>query len=451
MPLSWLTTHAEIVLLSALILVAAAYLLQQRRSPQSTAAWLLFLIAAPYIAIPIFVGLGVRKRARGPDALHLEIEDREDPVSDIDRVLRAYKLPGAAGGHDFTLHDTPAGARAALHDLIAQAQTRIDALFYIVANDAQGHAFLDALTARAEAGVTVRLIIDRLGTFRPPWQHLHRLSQAGGEVRFFSPLVQPPLRGHLNLRNHRKIMVVDQVVAYGGGMNVGEEYLGDGPDVWTDLAFTLRGPAVTVCAQIFASDWTGTGGTPRDPLEVTHDHTGPTVAQIAPSGPDLRHDGLHDTIVNAIHRAKRRVWIATPYFLPTDTLSEALSIAARRGIDVRVLLPRTSNQRIADFARGAYLRETQSAGGRLLLFEPGMMHAKAGIIDDAAYVGSLNFDVRSMQLNFEDVLWVHDAGSVAQVADWYTRRSADCSEGIGKARALRRIGEGLFRVGAPIL
>ena len=451
MPLSWLITHGEIVLLSALVLVAAAFLLQQRRSPQSTAAWLLFLVVAPYVAIPIFVGLGVRKRASGPDALHLDVKDTGTPVGDIDRMLRAYRLPGATGGHHFVLHDRPEAARDALFGLVAEAQTRIDALFYIVANDAQGRAFVKALTERAKAGVAVRLIIDRLGTLNPPWRELRALSEAGGETRFFSPLVQRPMRGHLNLRNHRKIMVVDGATAFGGGMNVGEEYLGGDGDVWTDLAFTLRGPAVETCARVFASDWQGTGGAPRDPLPSTGETDGPTVAQLAPSGPDLRHDGVHDALVNAIHRARDRVWIATPYFLPTDTLSEALSIAARRGVDVRILLPARSNQRIADFARGAYLRESQSAGCTILLFRPGMMHAKAGIIDGSAYVGSLNFDVRSMQLNFEDVLFVHDAGSVAQLADWFAARAADCDEGIGKAGPLRRIGEGLFRIGAPVL
>ena len=451
MPLSWLITHAEIVLLSALVLVAAAFLLQQRRSPQSTAAWLLFLVVAPYLAIPIFVGLGVRKRASGPDALRLRVTDHDAPVSDIDRILRAYRLPGAVGGHHFALHDRPDAARKALFDLVAGAQSQIDALFYIVANDEQGRAFVAALTERAKAGVSVRLIIDRLGTLNPPWRELSALSKAGGETRFFSPLVQRPMRGHLNLRNHRKIMVVDQTVAFGGGMNVGEEYLGSGDAVWTDLAFTLRGPAVDTCAQVFASDWQGTGGEPRDPLPVDGTADGPTVAQLAPSGPDLRHDGVHDALVNAIHRAHDRVWIATPYFLPTDTLSEALSIAARRGVDVRILLPQTSNQRIADFARGAYLRELQSAGCKILLFRPGMMHAKAGVIDGTAYVGSLNFDVRSMQLNFEDALFVHDDASVAQLADWFTARQADCAQGIGKAGPLRRIGEGLFRIGAPVL
>ena len=451
MPLSWLITHAEIVLLSALVIAAAAFLLQQRRSPQSTAAWLLFLVVAPYVAIPIFVGLGVRKRANGPDALHLDVADTGTPVGDIDRMLRAYRLPGATDGHDFVLHDRPEAARDALFDLVAGARTRIDALFYIVANDDQGRAFVRALTERAKAGVAVRLIIDRLGTFNPPWRELRLLSQAGGETRFFSPLAQRPLRGHLNLRNHRKIMVVDGTTAFGGGMNVGEEYLGGRGEVWTDLAFTMRGPAVETCGKVFASDWQGTGGEPGDPPPAATPTGGPTVAQLAPSGPDLRHDGVHDALVNAIHRATDRVWIATPYFLPTDTLSEALSIAARRGVDVRLLLPRKSNQRIADFARGAYLRELHAAGCNILLFRPGMMHAKAGIIDGSAYVGSLNFDVRSMQLNFEDVLFVHDAQSVAQLADWFTARERDCDVGIGKAGTLRRIGEGLFRIGAPVL
>ncbi|MFZ3580764.1 phospholipase D-like domain-containing protein [Loktanella sp. DJP18] len=451
MPLSWLTTHAEIVLLSALVIAAAAFLLQQRRSPQSTAAWLLFLIVAPYFAIPFFVGLAVRKRANGPEALKLLPVSDQPPACHVDAMLRAYGLPGASDGHAFTLHDTPQSARAALFDLIAGAKHEIDAMFYIVARDDVGRAFVAALTEKARQGVAVRLIIDRLGTLNPPWQSLNALSDAGGEVRFFSPLVQRPMRGHLNLRNHRKIMVVDQSVAFGGGMNIGHEYLGDGPDVWTDLAFTLRGPAVQSCAGVFASDWRGTGGTADDPVIAPPPGDGKTIAQLVPSGPDLRHDGLHDTLINAIHRADTRVWIATPYFLPTDTLSEALSVAGRRGVDVCIMLPRRSNQRIADFARGAYLRELQAARCKILLFKPGMLHAKAGIIDQSAYVGSVNFDVRSMLLNFEDTLFVHDPTSVAQLADWFTGHTPSCDVGIANAGAMRRIGEGLFRIGAPIL
>jgi len=449
-PLSWLTTHAEIVLLSFLVLAAAAFLLQQRRSPQSTAAWLMFLIVAPYFAIPIFVGLGVRKRATGPGALKMRKINDDDGLNNLDRMLRAYDLPGAVGGHEFTLIDRPDHAKKALFEMVNGATERIDALFYIVANDPVGRAFVDALTARAKAGVKVRLAIDRLGTLFPPSKALKALQAAGGEVHFFSPLVQRPMRGHLNLRNHRKIMVVDNDTVFAGGMNVGMEYLGNGDDVWTDLAFTLRGPAVASFDDVFASDWDGTGGEPITPAPIRQGD-GTTFAQLVPSGPDLRHDGLHDVLTNTIHRADHRVWIATPYFLPTDSLAEALSIAARRGIDVRLMMPHHSNQRIADFARGAYLRELERAGCRILLFEAGMMHAKAGVIDDTAYVGSANFDVRSMLLNFEDALFLQDADSVATLCDWFIRQEEKCTEGMSEARALRRISEGLFRIGAPIL
>ena len=451
MPFNWLITHAEIVLLSALVLFAAAFLLQQRRSPQSTAAWLLFLIFAPYIAVPIFVALGVRKRPPGTDALHLEQIGQQVPASAVDTMLRSYHLPGASGGHDFRLLNQPDAAREALFDLINEAQEQIDALFYIVANDHIGHDFLAALTAKAQQGVRVRLVIDRLGTLNAPTAALKKLKAAGGEVRFFSPLTQGLMRGHLNLRNHRKLMVVDQKAAFGGGMNIGKEYLTSGDQTWADLAFTLRGPAVASFTQLFASDWRAAGGTEEAITSPTPQVSGDAVVQLVPSGPDLRHDALHDALLNAIHRANTRVWIATPYFLPTDSLSEALCVAGRRGVDIRILIPRTSNQKIADFARGAYLRDLQAAGCQVLLFNPSMMHAKAGIIDDSAYVGSNNLDVRSMLLNFEDALFVHDADSVQTLANWFLDLAPDCDVGIAQASTLRRIGEGLFRVGAPIL
>jgi cardiolipin synthase len=450
-PFNWLITHAEIVLLSALVLIAAAFMLQQRRSPQSTAAWLLFLIAAPYIAVPIFVSLSVRKRAPGADVLHLEQIGQQAHASQIDTMLRSYHLPGATGGHDFVLLGKPDIARDALFDMVDNASEQIDALFYIVANDHVGHDFVMALTAKAQRGVRVRLVIDRLGTLNAPTSALRHLKAAGGDVRFFSPLRRGLMRGHLNLRNHRKFMVVDQKAAFGGGMNIAKEYLTSSDDAWTDLAFTLRGPAVVSFTQLFESDWRGAGGAAEAVSDIAQHGDGSAVVQLVPSGPDLRQDALHDVLVNAIHRAETRVWIATPYFLPTDGLSEALCVAGRRGVDVRILIPMTSNQKIADFARGAYLRDLQSAGCQIMLFKPGMMHSKAGILDDSAYVGSNNLDVRSMLLNFEDALFVHDTDSVSKLAQWFLDLAPDCDVGIPQASTLRRIGEGLFRIGAPIL
>ena len=448
MQFSWLATHLEIVLISLVVLIAASFMLQQRRSPQSTAAWLLALIVMPYVAVPIFVAVGFRKRHDGPEAIDFRPINSGDPVDPLDALWRSYGLPPAVGGHRLQLHVTPQEARTALFSAVTQARRRIDALFYIVANDAQGRAFVEALTEKAREGLAVRLLIDRLGTLFPPTASLRDFQEAGGTLEYFSPLVQRPRRGHLNLRNHRKMLIVDDERVLSGGMNIGEEYLGQG--AWVDLAFTLEGPAVRSYSDVFESDWSGLGGT-----EASHPATARTgddcVAHLIPSGPDLPHDGFHDGLVNAIHRAERRIWIATPYFLPTDGLSEALSIAARRGIDVRVMLPRRSNQRVADFARGAYLRELSTSGARIELFGPGMMHAKMGLIDDTGYLGSTNFDVRSMLLNFETALAVHDPASLAALERWYEGHAGSCTDDLAQAGTLRRIAEGLFRIGAPML
>ena len=445
-----LTTHLEIFLVSLLVIAAAAFMLQQRRSPQSTAAWLLALVVVPYVAVPIFVMLGFRKQAGQENAITWREIEAPDPVNRVDRTLRSYGLPPATTGHEFDLLEDPAAARDAMHNLIAEAEDQIDALFYLVARDAEGRAFIDALTARARDGLRVRLLMDRLGSLFPPHRELRRFKAAGGTVEFFSPFVQTPRRGHLNLRNHRKMLIADDRIVYAGGRNVGCEYLTPQDPVWTDLSFTLTGPAVRSFSDVFESDWSGAGGIPRAHHREGAD-TGTCVAQLVASGPDLPHDGFHDALVNAIHHATDRVWIVTPYFLPTDGQSEALAIAARRGVDVRLILPRRSNQRTADFARGAYLRELQAAGGTILQYEDGMIHAKTGIVDGTAYVGSTNFDVRSMLLNFENALVLHDEASVTRLADWFEARSGACTKGLRDHGALRRIAEGFFRIGAPML
>ncbi|RYH04611.1 cardiolipin synthetase [Salipiger sp. IMCC34102] len=425
-------------------------MLQQRRSPQSTAAWLLALIVLPYVAVPIFVMVGFRKRPGSDNAITFRDIDAVEPVCTLDRVLRSYDLPPAAAGHTFDLQVTPGQARAALHALIDGAEERIDTVFYHVGRDDEGRAFIEALTRRAGEGVEVRLLMDRLGSLITPVRTLRQFRKAGGKIEYFSPFVKRPQRGHLNLRNHRKMLIVDDARVFAGGRNVADVYLSGSDDAWVDLSFTLTGPAVRSFTDVFESDWSGAGGRTRD-----HDqppvYTGTCTAQLVASGPDLPHDGFHDALLNAFHRATDRIWISTPYFLPTDGQSEALAIAARRGVDVRLILPRTSNQKTADFARGAYLRELEAAGGRILLFEDRMMHAKMGVIDGAGYVGSTNFDVRSMLLNFEDALVVHDEDSVACLSDWFIARSKACTEGIGEYSTLRRIAEGFFRIGAPML
>jgi cardiolipin synthase A/B len=297
-------------------------------------------------------------------------------------------------------------------------------------------------------------MMDRLGTGRGPARALRELRAAGGDVRFYSPLMQLPGSGHMNLRNHRKMLIADGVRVFSGGMNIGKHYLNPAPSKgdWTDLSFTLEGVAVRSFSDVFRSDWEVVSGEKLDPaLPVPSATAGNATVQLVPSGPDIEQDPLHDGLIRALHMAESRIWIVTPYFVPTEQLGLALTIAARRGVDVRILVPIKSNQRLADFARGGYLREMHEAGAQILYYTGDMIHAKGGVIDDLAFAGSANFDVRSMLLNFEMVLFAYDAATVADMSDWFHALSAHCIKETPPSGLLRRVAEGLFRLGAPVL
>ena len=237
-------------------------------------------------------------------------------------------------------------------------------------------------------------------------------------------------------------------------MNIGEHYMSDHPhtDHWVDLAFTLEGQSVQTFCDVFRSDWEVACGEDVDHITTPAPTTaGNATVQLIPSGPDIVEDPLHDGIIRALHLAKTRIWIATPYFVPTEPLANALRIAALRGVDVRILVPQKSNQHIADFARGGYLRDAHTAGAKVKYFEPAMIHAKAALIDDVGLVGTANFDVRSMLLNFEVTLFVYDAGSVAKLHDWFEHLSEHCAMEKPPTGMIRKVAEGLFRLGAPVL
>jgi cardiolipin synthase len=454
--LIWLVDRFAVAFGVALILLAAVFVLQQRRTPQSTAAWLLFIVLVPYAAIPLFLLLGFRKQgSRFPTIRFSTLGDAGAPPgpTGLANVLRRFGLPAAMGENSFELIDDGVTAYGTMMRLVESATTSLDISFYIVADDAVGVAFVNALEDKARSGVEVRLVLDRLGNLKPPRAALHRFQEAGGQLRYFSPILHAPDKGHLNLRNHRKMVIADRACVFSGGINVGNDYMGPEPDSgrFIDLSFVLQGPAVTTFLDVHHSDWGTAGRAVREPPPVNaHERHGETVAQLVPSGPDMKGDPLHDALVNAIHAARRRVWLATPYFLPTELLGHALATAGRRGVDVRIMVPERSNHRIADFARGAYLRELAGAGCHVH-FQKNMVHAKAGIIDDAAWIGSANFDVRSMLLNFETALFLYDASSVSCITDWFVAMEDGCKERVSSDNLFRRILEGVFRLGSPIL
>lgn len=270
------------------------------------------------------------------------------------------------------------------------------------------------------------------------------------------PLFRAPFHGKTNLRNHRKIAIADQKIVLAGGTNIADEYIGPDPseDRWTDLSFILTGPAVRHYLEVFQSDWLFAYGEKINiipPGMNDSNETGHGVVQVIPSGPDVPGDPIDDALLTAIFAAKKRFWIVTPYYIPDQTLAQALRLAALRGVDVRVVVPLRSNHILADLARGTHLRELEKCGGKVIKY-PHMVHAKVILIDEShAVVGSANMDMRSLFLNYEIVMLVYSKPDVIAVHKWVEGLIEQSSEGTQSVGIARDTVEGIARLVAPLL
>jgi len=250
------------------------------------------------------------------------------------------------------------------------------------------------------------------------------------------------------------MVIADDCQVMAGGANIASEYLGPFPDAnrWRDLSFILEGPAVNQFAEVFRSDWKFAGGDVLAPLQVSAPPVGgDAVVQVVPSGPDAPGDPVYDALLSAAFTAQKRIWIVTPYFVPDDALAQALRLAARRGVDVRILVPERSNHSLADQARGTYLREVQSAGGTIYFFTAGMVHAKAVLVDDLAVLGSANLDMRSLFLNFEIAVFVYRGEVLRDLERWFLALGDQVRVGAQEIGAVGEIFEGVVRLFAPLL
>lgn len=406
------------VLITALLI---GHLLRQRRSPAATLGWIVFMVSAPWLAVPVYLTLGTRKLAApAQPALRPLPSDADTPLA---RLLASAGVPPPRPGNQVIWHRDGDAAWDALIAVVDSSTRTLDVALFLLRDDTRGSRFMEKLAARAEAGVRVRLLIDGIGSLLLARRGLRRLRAAGVATAWFIPLLHRPLRGRTNLRNHRKLAIADHARAWTGGRNVADEYFA-ADSTWIDLSFSIAGPAVADLAHVFAGDWAFARKRLAEPDVVVPAVAGEQTVQIVPSGPALARDTLHELMLTACYGAQRRIWIATPYFVPDEALQQALVLAARRGVEVRLLLPRRSNHRLADLARARYLRELAAAGAIIKVVPDAMLHAKALLADDLALAGSANVDLRSLFLNFELGCLFLSASDSEALAAWLTRLDA---------------------------
>lgn len=469
--LSFLTT-VVLVLLALAMVATIFHAARTARTPQGAMGWAIFVLAAPWAALLAYMFLG-RHRFTGyllahrassaltGDIRRFEMENAPtDPPTGVNIApFEAAADLAATGGNRLDLLIDGQAAFDAMFQAIDDARHYVLVQFYILRADDLGRALQQRLMATSLRGVSVRLMVDAVGSHGLPYAYLDELRAAGVNVIGRENRRGPRFRFQLNFRNHRKTVIVDGVTGFTGGLNVGDEYMGRAPatGAWRDTHARLHGPVVTQLQLIFAEDWHwASGETLTDTLRWQAPHAPEDqTALICATGPaDVGETGTM-MFFSAITAAQDRFWIASPYFVPDIDILTALRNAAMRGVDVRVLVPAQADHYLTWLAAFAYFDEVRAAGVRIFRYGPGFMHQKVFLVDDKiAAVGTTNLDNRSCRLNFETMALVFDEMVAGQVHDMLATDFAQATEiedSLADQSLLIQFGAPLARLFAPVL
>lgn len=402
----------------AYLLLLGGWIILQKREPVATLSWLLGLALLPVLGFLIYHVFGpqrIRRQQLRRETSRARMSGTADYTGESSDAAELTRLAEASTGlsrsraHSVRLLVDGCATYDALLEDVAAAATHIHLEYYIFHPDNAGTALRDALTERARAGVKVRLLIDAVGGARSR-RFFKDFIEAGGELAWFHPprFGRVWQRPWLNLRSHRKIVVIDGRIGYTGSVNISDDHdERQREDAFRDLHLRLEGEAVLRLQRVFVEDWIYALGEDacvdeiRQQTPAPHER-GTIPTQILTSGPDSPWEAIHRLHVGAIHGAQRRVWLATPYFVPGEAAMMALTSAALAGLDVRLLVPKRSDSRMVTLAARSYFDTLIKAGVKVHEYGPRMLHTKALLVDDSLVVlGSANFDHRSFRLNFE--------------------------------------------------
>jgi len=460
--LEWIITNFLLTLLFLVMFTIFSYTTRGERPLHNILAWLLFAFLMPYIAIPLFILIGQRK-LRGIPQKTITMDTTQctknlSGTHSTENLLSTYGVPAPTDNNKVTLLSDGIVTYSTIIDLFKNAKKNILISTYRIHNDQVGNAIVKLLTEKAQQGIQVYLLIDTVGGFMMfPRHKLKPLKKAGGDVRYIMPLFHTPFRGHANLRDHRKIIVVDGIYGMVGGINLGKEYLGPTPykKRWRDLAMLMEGGAVNALISVFESDWQFAAAYKESKSytrpAVSTEKFGNATLQVVASGPDLVGDNLYDAVLSEIYDAIESIYIVTPYFIIDESLKKAFLLAARRGVNVNIILPRHSNHPSADLMRAVDIRKLAEEGVKIWFYTPGMIHAKVMLFDNTlAIIGSANFDLRSLLVNFEISCFIYSSNEIQEIFQWIKLILTQCNHHTPSASRLRIMFEYLMQILKPL-
>ena len=448
MHISWTALVGTAFAVSALVMAVA--IVQQRRPPAATIAWLLVLVLLPIVGWLVYRFIGPQRLERRKyrrrvtrklveEAAGALLEIRcATPMQHREQLARVALAAGEAPplrACDLALYTEGEPTFVAITEAIAAARHHIHVEYYIWEPDHQGQRLRDQLIECARAGIEVRVLVDGTGSRGANRRFFAPLVAAGGRVGVFNPVTLLGLRRkRVDFRLHRKAVICDGLVGFTGGINMTDaetrEFSGD--RAWRDTHIRFCGSAVRVLQRIFVEDWLYTTGAelPSGELYFPFPETvGTDVVQVVSSGPDFDAFAIHKMFFAAINQATTRLWITTPYFVPDDAILSALVSAAMRGVDVQIIAPAHGDSRFVDFAARSYFPEMIAAGARVFEYQPRFIHAKTFVIDhDVAIVATANLDNRSFRLDFETAVVVYGAALNAQLDAVFRADLEACEE-----------------------
>lgn len=466
-------TYLLIALYSVTILGIVLVVITENRNPLKTLPWIIVLLLAPVVGLVFYFFFGqnlskqriISRRTR--KRITLQLEEPNSPqrpetppqhkalAALLVNTLHSVPLYGSL----ITPYTDGESKIAALLAEIARARHHIHLQYYIFCDDDTGSRLRDALVAKAREGVKIRILYDDVGCSGVKKSFFESMRREGIEVHAFLHVQFPFFTSKVNYRNHRKIAVIDGRVGFIGGMNVADRYVhGTKWGCWRDTHFRIEGSGAAGLQTSFLSDWSATTRQRVEGAEYfpQPEHFSGNILQIVPSGPFGKWRALLQADSYAIANARKRIWIQTPYYLPSEVLNSALQVAALAGIDVRLMLPARSDTKAVDLASHSYLDDMMKAGVKILFYKPGFLHAKLLIVDDLlTVIGSANMDFRSFEHNFEINAFVYDRDFAERMAEIFEKDAAQChavkpGEWFNRPR-MRRLSESFMRLFAPLM
>lgn len=457
-------------------------ILLENRNPLKTHSYLLLLLLLPLLGIVIylFFGQNIRKRkifakkllinqAFGEQYFQDRIENNDvDEIlplgaTQYERVVRFLKkdLSPLTENNEVTILKNGEEKFPAVLQALKEARHHIHLEYYIYEDDDIGNEIAEILMEKARNGVSVRMIVDGVGSLSLTKEFFDKLKAAGVQVAEFMPVLFPSFTSKINYRNHRKILVVDGMIGFTGGMNISDRYINNGKNntFWRDTHVKIEGEAVKTLQFLFILNWqfvTQQEILPESGFFPEFTPKGSHWVQINASGPHWELASIMDSFFLAINSARRCVRIETPYFIPTESILDAITTAAKSGIKVELIIPRDSDSWIVKSASRSFVRQLLEADVDVYFYEKGFLHAKVIIIDDNfASVGSANMDYRSFDLNHEVNAYFYDKVIVEKLISEFETDKQDSSlvdfERWQERKLWPKLKESACRLLAPLL